>query len=60
MTKYIIKYHDTKAYIYDIFDFKKFKQRYEYLECIQETTDYETYNDFNITKLNNKITILKK
>lgn len=56
MTEYIIKCHDTKAYIYDIFDFKKFKQGYEYLDCIQEATDYETYNDFDITRLSNKIT----
>lgn len=56
MTEYVIKCHDTKAYIYDIFDLDKFKQGYDYLDCIEEGTDYETYDDFDIAELSSKIT----
>ena len=55
MTEYIIKCHDTKAYIYDIFDLDKFKQGYDYLDCIEEGTDYETYDDYDIAELSSKL-----
>ena len=56
MTDYIIKCHDEKAHIYDIFNLDKFKQGYSYLDCIEEATDYETYDDFDIAELSSKIT----
>ncbi len=55
MTEYIIKCHDTKAYIYDIFDLSKFKLGFNYLDCIEEGTDYETYDDYDIAELSSKI-----
>lgn len=55
MTEYIIKCHDTKAYIYDIFDLDKFKKGYSYLDCIEEGTEYETYDEFDIAELSSKL-----
>ena len=55
MTEYIIKCHDTKAYIYDIFDLNKFKLGFNYLDCIKEGTDYETYDDYDIAELSSKL-----
>ena len=53
--EYVIRCHNTKAYIYDIFDLNKFKQGYEYLDCIEEATDYEAYDDYDIGELSSKM-----
>ena len=53
--EYIIRIHDTKAMIYDTFNYSKFKQGFDYLDCIEEGTDYESYNEDDIIKLHSKL-----
>lgn len=55
MNEYIIQAHDEEAFIFDIFNYKKFKEGNEYLDCIIDKTDMETYNDLNVGELHSKM-----